>query len=80
MSFYASLRKIAISSVLMWLAILLLNEFLPWHNEAPFSARLLCLSASVGWGMAVFFTASWVQRSPELVLFVGAVRRKIVGS
>jgi len=76
--FYQSFGKIALSSGVMWLALLVVDLVLPWRNESRFSERLLYLCLTVAVGMAAFFASSWVQRSPELVLFVGAVKRKLM--
>ena len=78
--FYRSLGKIVLSSLVMWLSIVLVDLILPWRTEGPFSERLLYLCVSITLGMVVFFALSWVQKSPELTLFVGTVKRKIRGS
>ncbi len=77
--FYYSIGKIALSSLVMWLAIVAVGLVLPWHNEGPFAARLLNLCVSIAAGLSVFFIVSWIQKSPELVLFVRTLKKKIQG-
>lgn len=77
--FYRSLVKIVFSSLVMWLSIFFVDVVMPWRIEGPFSERLLYLCVCIILGLAVFFALSWVQKSPELTLFVGAVKRKIRG-
>ncbi len=75
--FYAALARIAAAALAMWVSLVLVGMILPWRIDAPFDARLLFLVVSVAVGLAVFFSTSYVVRSPEMVTFVAAVNRRL---
>jgi putative peptidoglycan lipid II flippase len=75
--FYRSLTKIAVSSLMMWLSIAVVDLIIPWNNNGPFRERLVYLCVTIACGIVVFFLASRIQKSPELMLLVGTVRRKV---
>ena len=75
--FYRSLGKIAVASLVMWLAIRSVDLMFPWRIDGLFEERLLYLSVCIALGMAAFFLCAYLIRSPEVVNFIGAFKRRL---
>ncbi|MGD0275361.1 MAG: murein biosynthesis integral membrane protein MurJ [Syntrophales bacterium] len=75
-TFYDSLGKIILSSLVMWAALIGLEWFLPWNMIAPFRGRLTFVAASFAVGAITFFAASFAFKSPEVTTLVNTIRRK----
>lgn len=77
--FFQSLARICLSSLLMLAAIYLADWAFPWRAEAGFSERLWSLLLQIVAGGAVFLAAAYGLKSPELMVVVGSVRKRISG-
>jgi len=76
--FYESLGKIMVASLVMWMAVRLVEVFIPWRIAGPLDVRIYFLCASILIGMSVYFLMSWLLKCPEMVMFVRAVRGRIL--
>ncbi|MBN1613852.1 MAG: murein biosynthesis integral membrane protein MurJ [Deltaproteobacteria bacterium] len=75
--FFHSLWKTVTASLVMLLAIHSVEGILPWRTDGVFEERLLYLSVCIALGLAAFFLCACLLRSPEVVTFTGAVRRRL---
>ena len=75
--FYRSLTTVLTSSLIMGLAIYLIELVLPWDIKAPLYAKTLYLSTTIGAGIGVYFGASLITRNAELTFFLDHLKRKI---
>ena len=77
--FAPSVGKTALASLVMWGAILLIGLLTPWDPVGSFGARLFYLVLCVTAGGAIFFTAAYLLKSPDIAIALGALRRRIEG-
>jgi putative peptidoglycan lipid II flippase len=75
-SFYSSVVKIIISSLVMLTALLMVDFFLPWNTNAHFKIRLIYLSISIVIGAVSFFTCSYFLKSPEIYGITGMLKQR----
>jgi len=76
-TFYHSVFKIILSSVLMLFAIGVMEYVIPWNTHAGFKARLLYLSVAVTAGAATFFISAYLLKSPEMQAFANIVKKRL---
>jgi putative peptidoglycan lipid II flippase len=76
-SFYASVSKIVLSSMIMVASIMIIDYFMPWDTFAGFKKRLIYLSVSVFTGAGVFFSCAYLLKSPEMHSVVNIVRNRL---
>ena len=75
-SFYSSVIKIFISSLVMLAALMIVDFFLPWNMDAHFKARLIYLIISIGVGAATFFICSYLLKSPEIYGIINLLEKR----
>lgn len=75
-SFYVSVFKIIISSLVMWCSILLFDYFLPWNIHALFRDRLIYLAATICLGMFTYFSCAYLLKSPEIHSITGQLKNR----
>ncbi len=75
--FYRSLIRTSLSSLVMLAVILSVNLFYPWDTSGPFNARLIHLTISVMLGLASFFAAAYIVRSPEIEVVIEKIGRRL---
>jgi len=75
--FYRSFGKTAFASLVMGGVILVVEMITPWQPLGPFDARLMYLVLSVTGGAAVFFTAAFFLKSPEIEFMLKSARRRV---
>ncbi|OGP68643.1 MAG: murein biosynthesis integral membrane protein MurJ [Deltaproteobacteria bacterium RBG_16_44_11] len=75
-SFYSSVIKIIISSLVMLAALMAVDFFLPWNTNAHFKARLIYLSISIAVGGAAFFVCSYLLKSPEVYGIISLLKKR----
>ncbi len=75
-SFYSSVVKIIISSLVMLAALMIVDFFLPWNTDAHFKARLIYLIASIAVGAAAFFVCSYLLKSPEIYGIISLLKKR----
>jgi len=75
--FFLSLGKVTIATILMIVAMALVDFIMPWSITASFPSRCLYLTVALTVGVVTFFAATWLQKSQELVLLARAVKRKL---
>jgi putative peptidoglycan lipid II flippase len=76
-TFYHSVFKIILSSVLMLFAIGLIEHFMPWDTQAGFKTRLIYLSATILTGAGAFFLSAYLLKSPEMHAFTNIVKKRL---
>ncbi len=77
--FTRSVGKTSLASLVMGAAIFIIGLLYPWHTSGPFSARLIYLVLCVAGGGIAFLAAAFLFRSPEVMLMMGSLRRRIAG-
>lgn len=75
-SFYSSVIKIIISSLVMLAALMIVDFFLPWNTDAHFKARLIYLIISIAVGAAAFFICSYLLKSPEIYGIIRMLKKR----
>ena len=78
-AFYGSVGKTAAASLIMWGVILLIVRLYPWHTSGAFDTRLIHLLLCVAGGVVAFFAAAFFLKSPEIVITLGSLQRRIAG-
>jgi putative peptidoglycan lipid II flippase len=75
-SFYSSVVKIIISSLVMLAALMIVDFFLPWNTDAHFKARLIYLIVSIAAGAASFFICSYLLKSQEIYGIINMLKKR----
>jgi putative peptidoglycan lipid II flippase len=75
--FYHSLWRTIIASLLMGGALLLIPFIMKWDNAGSLHARLYFLIAGITVGLAVFLLSSRLLKNQELMMLIGAVKRRL---
>ena len=75
--FYRSFGRTLIASLVMGGMILVVDLIYPWRPSGSFNARLIYLVLCVTGGGAVFFTAAFLLKSPEIEIMLRSIRRRI---
>ena len=76
-SFYTSLVKIILSSLVMLLMIMLVSHYHSWHITAGFKDKLTYLLATIAAGIITFFVSAYLLKSPEIHALVKIVRNRL---
>ena len=79
-SFYKSVAKIILSSIVMVVAIMMFDHFLPWSNYADFKIKLIYLSSTISIGIFAFFTSAYLLKSQEIHSLADAFKKKLTQS
>ena len=75
--FYHSLWRTIIASLLMGGALLLIPFLTRWDNAGSLHSRLYFLIVGVTVGLAVFLLSSRLLKNQELMMLIGAVKRRL---
>ncbi|MBW2630877.1 MAG: murein biosynthesis integral membrane protein MurJ [Deltaproteobacteria bacterium] len=70
-SFWTSVLKTTLASVVMWLSITAVSHTLGWNSEGAFGERLLFLAVAMVVGLAVFALSSLILGSSEAKILLG---------
>jgi len=76
-SFYTSVFKIVLSSVIMVASIMLIDYFLPWHIDAAFKTKAIYLISTITAGGAVFLLSAYGLKSQEIHSIVNILKEKL---
>ena len=76
-TFYVSVFKIIIASVMMVGAIGLIDYLMPWNTNAGFQARVIFLTSAVVVGASVFFISAYLMKSPEMQALVDMAKKRL---
>ncbi len=76
-SFFVSIGKIIIASLIMLSAIGLIQYVMPWNIAAPFRERLAYLAVCIASGGLVFFIAAWFLKSPEISALTARIQARL---
>lgn len=76
-SFYMAVSKIILSSIIMVASIMIIDHFMPWNIYAAFKTKLIYLISTIMVGVGVFFTSSYLLKSPEIYLLVNMLKNKL---
>jgi putative peptidoglycan lipid II flippase len=76
-AFYRSLSGTIFASLVMWAAISLVEYFMPWDDLSSFYLRLRFLSTCIILGLATFLVSSVLIKNSEMMMIVGATKRRI---
>jgi len=76
-SFYMAVLKIILSSIIMVASIMIIDYFMPWNIYAAFKTKLIYLISTIMVGAGVFFTSSYLLKSPEIYLLVNMLKNKL---
>ena len=63
---------------MMWGALLLVDFFMQWDNAGSLHSRLYSLSVSITVGLATFMVSSCLLKNQELMMLIGAVKRRLL--
>lgn len=75
-TFYLSIFKIILSSVLMAAAIMAADYIFPWNHSKDFQTRLVYLVGMIMLGAGVFFLSSYLLKSPETRSIMMLLKKK----
>jgi putative peptidoglycan lipid II flippase len=75
--FYHSLWRTFIASLLMGGALLLVPFLIKWDNAGSLHSRLYFLIIGISVGLAVFLLSSRLLKNQELMMLIGAVKRRL---
>jgi putative peptidoglycan lipid II flippase len=78
-TFYHSILKVFLSSIVMAVIIVLADRFFAWDLSGSFRERLIALSVAIAVGMAAFIASSYLVKSSELMSLLAAAKRKLNG-
>lgn len=79
-TFYVSVAKIIVSSLIMLAVIGLIDYFIPWRTSAAFKTRFLFLCATVTAGGLTFFICAYLLRSPEIHAIINRLKGRLTGA
>jgi len=74
-SFFTSLRKTILASLLMGVTLLFLPFLMPRQSGAPFLQSFSYIVINIGCGLAVFFLSSLFVKHPELMAIVNNIKK-----
>lgn len=75
-SFYASIFKIILSSVIMLGSILLVDFYMPWDTYANFKTRLIYLLVTIAVGATTYFISTYLLKSPEIYGIIRLLKKR----
>jgi putative peptidoglycan lipid II flippase len=76
-SFYMSVSKIILSSIMMVASIIIFDYFLPWNTYANFKIKLIYLISAIIIGACVFFTSAFLLKSQEITSLMNMMKKKL---
>jgi putative peptidoglycan lipid II flippase len=76
-SFYMSVSKIILSSIIMVASIMIIDYFLPWNTYAAFKTKLIYLISAIAVGTGVFFTSAYLLKSQEINSLINILKKKL---
>jgi putative peptidoglycan lipid II flippase len=75
--FYRAVLRMILASALMWLAIVVVDEFFPWKAAGSFQERLAFLAVAIAVGAATFCSVCTAMNIPEMTALIRILRKKI---
>jgi putative peptidoglycan lipid II flippase len=76
-SFYISVSKIILSSIIMVVSIMIFDYFLPWNTYADFKMKLVYLISTIMLGAGVFFFSAYLLKSQEITSLINMMKKKL---
>ena len=76
-SFYMSVSKIILSSIMMVASIMIFDYFLPWNTYANFKIKLIYLISAIIIGACAFFTSAFLLKSQEITSLMNMMKKKL---
>ncbi len=76
-SFYVSVFKIFLSSVMMVVSIRIFDYFLPWNTCATFKIKLIYLLCAIVIGAGTFFAGTYLLKSQETNSLIDMLKKKL---
>jgi putative peptidoglycan lipid II flippase len=76
-SFYMSVSKIILSSIMMVASIIIFDYFLPWNTYANFKIKLIYLISAIIIGACAFFTSAFLLKSQEITSLMNMMKKKL---
>jgi putative peptidoglycan lipid II flippase len=75
--FYGAVLRMILASVVMGMAIILVDWIFPWKTGGSFQDRLSFLVMAMAVGAATFFSVCAALKIPELTAMIGILKRKV---
>ena len=75
--FYRSVFKMFLSSLAMWVVIILIGIIFPWRDSGPLDERILYLILCIIAGSTTYFIAAGLAKCKEMTMIIDTVKRKI---
>ena len=75
--FYRSVFKMLLSSLAMWVVIILIGIIFPWRDKGPLNERILYLILCIFAGTATYFIAAGLTKCKEMTMIIDTVKRKL---
>lgn len=75
--FCLAVLKMILASVVMWLAIALVDWIFPWNIGGLFQGRLTFLAVAIVVGAGTFFSMCAALKIPEMTAVIGLLKRRI---
>ncbi|HYA14538.1 MAG TPA: murein biosynthesis integral membrane protein MurJ [Syntrophales bacterium] len=75
--FYRSVFKMLLSSLAMWVVIILIGIIFPWRDKGPLDQRIFYLMLCIFAGTATYFITAGLAKCPEMTMIIDTVKRKI---
>lgn len=74
-TFYHSIGRTIMASVLMWGALIIMAFLMTWNNAASLHARSTFLTVSITVGLATFLISSRFLKNQEMMILINAVKK-----
>jgi putative peptidoglycan lipid II flippase len=75
--FYRSVFKMFLSSLAMWVVIIIIGIIFPWRDKGPLNERILYLMLCIFAGSATYFIAAGLAKCKEMMMITDMLKRKI---
>jgi putative peptidoglycan lipid II flippase len=75
--FYRSIYKMLLSSLAMWVVIIIIGIIIPWRDKGPLDERLLYLILCIFAGTAAYFIAASLTKCSEMTMIIDMLKRKM---
>lgn len=76
-SFYVSVLRIIMSSLIMVASIMLIDYFLPWNTLVGFKIRLIYLISAITAGAGAFFISAYLLKSQEIHALINILKNRL---
>lgn len=76
-SFYVSVLRIIMSSLIMVASIMLIDYFLPWNTLVGFKIRLIYLISAITAGAGAFFISAYLLKSQEIHAIINILKNRL---